>query len=257
MRNVKAALEKSAEPRQADLARGDRHRQQHGGAGPPGRPHRLATSTSRSRARRRSWRRIDPVERLRRVHELMAKELEVLAMQQEISSQAKGEMDRSQREFFLRQQLKAIQSELGEGNELGRGDRAAPGEGAEGQDAEAGAWRRWSASSRSSSACTPTPPRRRRCATGSTGWSTLPWGKATQGQPRPRRGAEDPRRGPLRPREGQGAHRRVPGGAQAQGQDRRARCSASSARPASARPRSAARSRARSAASSCACRWAA
>src|SRR5512140_96926 len=62
---------------------------------------------------------IDPVERLRRVHELMAKELEVLAMQQEISTQAKGEMDRSQREFFLRQQLKAIQAELGEGNELG------------------------------------------------------------------------------------------------------------------------------------------
>jgi ATP-dependent Lon protease len=60
----------------------------------------------------------DPVERLRRVHELMAKELEVLTMQQEISSQAKGEMDRSQREFFLRQQMKAIQSELGEGNEL-------------------------------------------------------------------------------------------------------------------------------------------
>jgi ATP-dependent Lon protease len=61
---------------------------------------------------------LDPVERLRRVHELMTKELEVLNMQQEISSQAKGEMDRSQREFFLRQQLKAIQSELGEGNEL-------------------------------------------------------------------------------------------------------------------------------------------
>jgi ATP-dependent Lon protease len=60
----------------------------------------------------------DPVDRLRRVHELMAKELEVLTMQQEISSQAKGEMDRSQREFFLRQQMKAIQSELGEGNEL-------------------------------------------------------------------------------------------------------------------------------------------
>ncbi len=62
---------------------------------------------------------LDPLERLRRVHELMTKELEVLAMQQEISSQAKGEMDRSQREYFLRQQLKAIQSELGEGNELG------------------------------------------------------------------------------------------------------------------------------------------
>ena len=62
---------------------------------------------------------LDPVDRLRRVHELMAKELEVLTMQQEISSQAKGEMDRSQREFFLRQQMKAIQTELGEGNELG------------------------------------------------------------------------------------------------------------------------------------------
>jgi ATP-dependent Lon protease len=61
---------------------------------------------------------VDPIERLRRVHELIAKELEVLNMQQEISSQAKGEMDRSQREFFLRQQLKAIQSELGEGNDL-------------------------------------------------------------------------------------------------------------------------------------------
>jgi ATP-dependent Lon protease len=61
---------------------------------------------------------LPPLDRLRRVHELMTKELEVLAMQQEISSQAKGEMDRNQREFFLRQQLKAIQSELGEGNEL-------------------------------------------------------------------------------------------------------------------------------------------
>ncbi len=61
---------------------------------------------------------LDPEERLRRVHELMTKELEVLTMQQEISSQAKGEMDRTQREYFLRQQLKAIQGELGEGNEL-------------------------------------------------------------------------------------------------------------------------------------------
>jgi len=61
---------------------------------------------------------VDPVERLRKVHELITKELEVLTMQQQISSQAKGEMDRTQREFFLRQQLKAIQTELGEGTEL-------------------------------------------------------------------------------------------------------------------------------------------
>ena len=56
--------------------------------------------------------------RLRRVNELLAKEIEVLTVQAEINTQAKGEIDRSQREFYLRQQLKAIQSELGEGNEL-------------------------------------------------------------------------------------------------------------------------------------------
>ena len=61
---------------------------------------------------------IDPVERLRRVSELLAREIQVLTMQQEISSQARGEIDRSQREYFLRQQLKAIQQELGEGEEL-------------------------------------------------------------------------------------------------------------------------------------------
>ena len=48
----------------------------------------------------------------------------------------------------------------------------------------------------------------------------------------------DPRRGPLRPREGQGAHPRVPGGAQARRHDPQARSCASSARPAWARPRS-------------------
>src|SRR5215470_3411868 len=61
---------------------------------------------------------IDPVERLRRVHELMAKETEVLEIQNDINTQARGEMDKSQREFYLRQQMKAIQQELGEGNEL-------------------------------------------------------------------------------------------------------------------------------------------
>jgi ATP-dependent Lon protease len=61
---------------------------------------------------------IDPIERLRRVSDLLVREIQVLTMQQEISSQARGEIDRSQREYFLRQQLKAIQQELGEGEEL-------------------------------------------------------------------------------------------------------------------------------------------
>jgi ATP-dependent Lon protease len=61
---------------------------------------------------------VDVTARLRRVNELLNKEIEVLTVQAEINTQAKGEIDRSQREFYLRQQLKAIQSELGEGNEL-------------------------------------------------------------------------------------------------------------------------------------------
>src|SRR6202163_908660 len=61
---------------------------------------------------------IDPIERLRKVSDLLVREIQVLTMQQEISSQARGEIDRSQREHFLRQQLKSIQTELGEGEEL-------------------------------------------------------------------------------------------------------------------------------------------
>src|SRR5215475_5822017 len=61
---------------------------------------------------------IEPIDRLRRVHQLMAKETEVLEIQNDINTQARGEMDKSQREFYLRQQMKAIQQELGEGNEL-------------------------------------------------------------------------------------------------------------------------------------------
>src|SRR6185369_10850205 len=57
---------------------------------------------------------IDPIKRLRHVSEILGKEIEVLSMQQKIQAQAKGEMDKTQREYFLREQLKAIQKELGE-----------------------------------------------------------------------------------------------------------------------------------------------
>src|SRR5690606_18449339 len=60
----------------------------------------------------------EPVQRLRKVNDLLSKEIDVLTVQQEINTQARADIDRSQREFFLRQQLKAIQAELGEGNEL-------------------------------------------------------------------------------------------------------------------------------------------
>ncbi len=57
---------------------------------------------------------LDPIQRLRQVSDILGKEIEVLSMQQKIQAQAKGEMDKTQREYFLREQLKAIQKELGE-----------------------------------------------------------------------------------------------------------------------------------------------
>ncbi|HUO86128.1 MAG TPA: endopeptidase La [Thermoanaerobaculia bacterium] len=59
-----------------------------------------------------------PEERLRHVSGLLTREVQVLTVQEEISSQARGEMDRSQREYYLRQQLKAIQGELGEEEDI-------------------------------------------------------------------------------------------------------------------------------------------
>lgn len=60
---------------------------------------------------------IDPLERLKKANDILGKELHVLIMQQKIQSEAKGEMDKVQREYFLREQLKAIQKELGESDD--------------------------------------------------------------------------------------------------------------------------------------------
>lgn len=57
---------------------------------------------------------ISPVVRLKKVNEILNKELEVLSMQQKIQAEARGEIDKTQREYYLREQLKAIQKELGE-----------------------------------------------------------------------------------------------------------------------------------------------
>lgn len=56
----------------------------------------------------------DPKERLKYVNEILAAELEVLQMQTKIRSQAKDEMSKTQREYFLREQMRAIKTELGE-----------------------------------------------------------------------------------------------------------------------------------------------
>ena len=59
----------------------------------------------------------DPVQKLRRVHELLSKELEVSAMQAKIQSHAREEISKTQREYFLREQMRAIHKELGDVDE--------------------------------------------------------------------------------------------------------------------------------------------
>ena len=56
--------------------------------------------------------------RLRRLSEVLARELDVISLGSKIQSQVQDELDKTQREYFLRQQLKAIQEELGEADEM-------------------------------------------------------------------------------------------------------------------------------------------
>jgi ATP-dependent Lon protease len=60
---------------------------------------------------------VDVAKRLRHLSTILARELEVVQLGTQIQSQVQSEVDKGQREFFLRQQLKAIQDELGEGDE--------------------------------------------------------------------------------------------------------------------------------------------
>ena len=60
---------------------------------------------------------VDVTKRLHRLSELLARELEVIQLGSKIQSQVQSGIDKGQREFFLREQMKAIREELGEGDE--------------------------------------------------------------------------------------------------------------------------------------------
>jgi ATP-dependent Lon protease len=60
---------------------------------------------------------VEVVARLRHLSQILARELEVVQLGTQIQTQVQSEIDKGQREFFLRQQMKAIQDELGEGDE--------------------------------------------------------------------------------------------------------------------------------------------
>ncbi|WP_022852040.1 endopeptidase La [Limisalsivibrio acetivorans] len=60
----------------------------------------------------------DPLERLKKVSEFLTREISILEVQQKIMNDARGEIDKSQKEYFLREQLKAIKKELGEEDDI-------------------------------------------------------------------------------------------------------------------------------------------
>ena len=56
-----------------------------------------------------------PLRRLEKLHRLLEREVEILSLDAEIQSKAREQMNDNQREYYLREQMKAIQNELGEG----------------------------------------------------------------------------------------------------------------------------------------------
>jgi ATP-dependent Lon protease len=59
---------------------------------------------------------VEPAARLQKLSVILARELDVLELEDRIQSQVQNEVDKSQREIFLREQMRAIQAELGEGD---------------------------------------------------------------------------------------------------------------------------------------------
>ena len=82
----------------------------------PGRLADLVTSNLRVKVEtaQRVLECVDPLERLRLVNDFLGQELKVATMQAKLDHEAREEMDKSQREYYLREQLRAIKRELGE-----------------------------------------------------------------------------------------------------------------------------------------------
>ena len=163
---------------------------------------------------------VDVGKRLRRLSEILARELDIVAIGTKIQSQVMSEMESSQREYVLRQQLKAIQEELGEKDPAEAEVDELREQLAEielPEDVRKQADRELSRLEKLPQAAAEHGVIRTYLE-----WiASLPWDKHIRRQPRPRARARGARRRSLRHRQGQGADPRVPGRAQAEaGRDR-------------------------------------
>ena len=76
----------------------------------------VTTLSVDQKVRRELLQNVNPVSRLKKINRLLAQELDVLILEDEIQTKVQSEVDRTQREYYLREQMKAIQTELGEGD---------------------------------------------------------------------------------------------------------------------------------------------
>jgi ATP-dependent Lon protease len=163
---------------------------------------------------------IDVKDRIRQVLKLLTRQLEILKMRERINSQIKEEMGKNQREYVLRQQLKAIKEELGE-DEGDQGDL----DGLEERIAKANLPNEAEQRGAQAAPAAAVDAGGQRGVHRGAHVPRLAPRPAVDGadprQPRDRQGARGARRGPLRPREGEEAHPRVPRGAQAQETDKK------------------------------------
>ena len=153
--------------------------------------------------------------RMDNLNRILIKELEVLELGSKIQSQVQSEVGKNQREYFLREQMKAIQKELGEGDdqtkeieELAEKIEAAGMPEAVKKEAL-----------RELDRLSKMPVAAAEYTVSRTylDWLVaLPWSEADRRGHRPAADQERARRRSLRPREGQGPHPRVPGRPQAE-----------------------------------------
>ena len=194
--------------------------------------------------------------RLERVFGHMESEIGVLQVEKRIRSRVKRQMEKTQREYYLNEQLKAIQKELGEGED--------------GKDENAELEAKIKKTKLSKEAREKAMEELKKLRTMSPmsaeatvvrnylDWMlSIPWKKRSKVRNDVVGGREGARGRSLRAGEGEGADHRVPRGAGAVAEGARADPVPWWGRPASARPRSASRWRGRPDATSCACRLAA
>ena len=163
---------------------------------------------------------LDANVRLQRLSIILGQELDVLELEDRIQNQVQQEVDKSQREYYLREQMRAIQTELGEVDEdAARAGRAAR-EDRRGAPAGSRCAPRPRRSWASSAAMPPASPETTVVRNYLDWLLDLPWHDGNRGQPGRQGRGQDPRAQPLRPAQGQGAHPRAHRGAQAgAGQD--------------------------------------